>query len=235
MSENTWWGIIFSACRQRGGRTQRGANYAHIALRSLSLWIIAPRPAAGARSLKIKEAINMFGHIYTCMCIAPYGSSVDLQIVLGSGTKKRTLSVAARTFSGTEIIARAESRHKNDNEGSQMRRVIRLERRTPFNLALMMVIAARPRRHTPRKPLLYLCGVCEVIVKSGRISIIGRRIASALVGDDSNALGAARLIEKLSPAALDTEIARACIYMRLSWSRRDHLSFRPKVARRFCL
>lgn len=93
-----------------------------------------------------------------------------------------------------------------------MRRVIRLERRTPFNLALMMVIAARPRRHTPRKPLLYLCGVCEVIVKSGRISIIGRRIASALVGDDSNALGAARLIEKLSPAALDTQIARACIY-----------------------
>lgn len=109
----------------------------------------------------------MFGHIYAYVHRA-IRQQRWFANRSGKRHKKKTLSVAARTYSGTEIIARAESRHKNDNEGSQMRRVIRLERRTPFNLALMMVIAARPRRHTPRaphrKPLLYMCSVwtdCE--------------------------------------------------------------------------
>jgi len=57
-----------------------------------------------------KSAINMFGRV----CIAPYSSNrrarVDLQIVLGSGTKKikNPLSLRSRGNSNsTEIIAAA--------------------------------------------------------------------------------------------------------------------------------
>jgi hypothetical protein len=58
--------------------------------------------AGGRRSQNQRRAINMFGS----MCIAPYSSNrarVDLQIVLGSGTKK----IKNPLSNSTEIIAAA--------------------------------------------------------------------------------------------------------------------------------